>query len=1201
MRGADREFSCHLLRLAASLTLLLVGVADVTAERLPVKAYAIETGLPHNRVKRIVQDSHGFLWFCTGNGLSRFDGYQFTTYGLDDGLPAPSINDLVEIADGLYWIATNSDGVVQFDLRAGASPPAAGTHSRFTVFPISNEPVTNRVNVLYRDAAGMLWAGTDGGLFRLNERASTKAFEPITLGIPSHSEIQVQVWSIAEDRARNLWIGTKFGLVRRRPDGLMTHYAIQPTSDNDLVAALLFDSHNTLWLGHRAGLIAFDPAAASSDDEGAAKSHGLPAGARHYTTSDGLENNNVLALRQTTDGRIWIQTSSAALTEFDGHTFRTYDIAQHVGDIIGSLIEDRDRNLWLGTTGSGALKILRQGWTTYDRTDGLGEFVGSVFENKAGELYIHSSAWRISRFDGAGFTTIRPALPRTVFESIWRRITSLLQDHTGDWWIPTREGLYRFGRVDRFEHLAQAQPKAIYTTREGLANDDVTTVFEDSRGDIWIASWLQARDVLVRWERATGTFHRYGEKDGLRPFTSGVAFAEDATGNIWAGFREGGLARYRNGRFTRLGPSDGLPAGGVNGLYPDQAGRLWAISAGSLCRIDQPSADRPTVVKYTKADGLTSDALLTLTGDLAGRIYVTGPRGIDRLDPTTGKVRHYAMGEGLPGGELSSAMRDRSGALWFSTTTGLARLMPSPDEHTSAPSILIGAVRIAGVSRSLFSLGESAVSGLRLNPDQNNVQIDFFSVGFRAGESIRYRYKLDGTASDWSVPSARRSVDFASLAPGAYRFLVRAVANDGTESPSPAVVTFEVLPPVWRRWWFLAIAASISGAGLLGFARYRYERLAALRESEDRFRTLAETASDAIITIDEQGRMVFVNQATEKVFGYVRQEMVGAELTMLMPEDLKQRHQAGFARYKLGGQRKIAWAAISVPGLRRDGQQIPLEISFGEFTRKNRRFFTGIARDVTERQRAEEALRRSREERLTELERVRKRIATDLHDDVGSSLTRISLLSEVVRQKVGHDDSSVVNPLTTIAGLSRELVDSMSDIVWAINPSRDHLSDLSQRMRQFVSDVCTARQITVRFRTPSAECDIGVGANVRREVFLLFKEAVNNMVRHSGCSEADIDFSVCDQQLVLRISDNGCGFDVGVAGTGHGVRSMRGRTEALGGHLDVLSEAGRGTMLTFTIPLTGLGPIGDAARPAAAGSLHEYAVTPPTLTSNLDT
>lgn len=1168
MGGRDRQLAWGIFRALASASLLIAACADADAERLPIKAYSVENGLAHNRVKRIVQDSHGFLWFCTGGGLSRFDGSQFVTYTVDDGLPAASLNDIVEISDGVYWLATNSDGVVRFDLTARASLPT-DIRARFIVYTVSSEPVTNRVNVLYKDPSGMLWAGTDGGLFRLDAARGATTFEPIALGIPSHPDIQVQVWAMVPDRAGNLWIGTKFGLLQRHPDGRLTHYSIEPSSNDDNVAAVIVDNKGRLWVGHRTGLITFDPAAAAIERGEGAITRALPAAARRYTTRDGLDNDVVLALHQSGDGRIWIRTFGSALTEFDGSGFRAYRVVgDRVGDIIGALTEDREGNLWLGTRALGALKILRHGWTTYDEADGLGESVGSIFESRAGELFVNSTAWTVSRFDGRRFTTVRPAFVGAATNLGWRTVSGMLVDHTGQWWFPTRDGLYRFGRVDRFEQLEGARPMAIYRTRDGLVHDDVIRLFEDSRGDIWIAAFVPAAEVLVRWERATETFHRYGAKDGLRPFVTGLSFAEDPSGAVWIGFREGGLARYRNGRFTMLAPVEAVPAGSVTGLHVDQAGRLWAaISGGGVCRIDDPGADRPQIVRYTRAEGLTTDTVLGLTGDLAGRIYITGARGIDRLDPATGRIKHYSAADGLAGGEFTGEMQDRSGALWFCSTVGLSRFTPLREERTWPPPVWIGALRVAGVGQSLSPLGESSVSRLRLNPAQNNIQIDFFGLAFRSGETLRYQYKLEGASADWSAPAARRSVEFASLAPGAYRFLVRAVTTDGSESPSPATVAFEILPPVWQRWWFLAIAITIGASAAAAFARTRYRRLMALRESEDRFRTLAETASDAIITIDDDGQIVLVNQAAEKVFGYSRENMIGAPLTMLMPAPLRERHEEGFARYKRTEKRRISWEAIAVQGLHKDGQEIPLEISFGEFTRNNRRFFTGIARDVTERKRAEEALRRSREERLAELERVRKRIATDLHDDVGSSLTRISLLSEVVRRKIRDIDGSLVNPLSSIAGLSRELVDSMSDIVWAINPSKDHLSDLSQRMRQFVSDLCTARQIEFGFSTPPREHNIVVGANVRREVFLLFKEAVNNMVRHSGCTKAELEFHVDQQGLVLRVADNGRGFDAGLDAGGHGLRSMRERTEALGGSLEVVTQPGRGAILTFTIPL----------------------------------
>ena len=1050
MCRAHRSNTLGALHLIVLLSGLLAAAGDAAAERLPVKAYTIDHGLAHNRVKRIVEDSHGFLWFCTADGLSRFDGHQFTNYTIDDGLQAPSINDLVESKDGVYWVATNSAGVVRFDVVADTRPRANGiAHPRFKLYAISSEPATNRVNVLHRDSAGMLWAGTDGGLFRLDDAQAESTFHAVALGIPSHAEIQAQVWALVEDRAGNLWIATKFGLVRRRPDGQTTHYRIQPSAVDDVVTALLVDINGQLWLGHRSGLITFDPKLLSpSAKEDSVASRSLPPGARRYTTADGLPDNSVLSVRQSNDGRLWIATFASDVTWFDGKVFRNYRLEHRVGDIYGSLTVDRDGNLWLGTAAIGALKITAHGWITYDEADGLGTPVSSIFENRSGDLYVNSGAWRLSRFTSGGLATLRLGLPSTVSDASWRNVSSVIQDRTGEWWVATRQGLHRFPQVDHFDQLAHVRATAVYTMRDGLASNDVTRLFEDSRGDIWIASFGPASDVLTRWERASGRFHRYAKPDGLQPFTSAFAFGEDAAGNVWIGFREGGLARYRNGRFTVLGPEDGLPAGGggVNSIYSDQSGQLWlAISQGGLCRIDAPNAERPRVVAFTRAHGLTTDVVVSVTGDADGRIYVTSTRGIDRFDPRTETVKRFSAPAGLGGLEFYASLRDRSGALWFCTTRGLLRFLPEPERDVTPSPVLISAVHIAGVQRPLSALGERSVSLAALDTAQNNIQIDFFGVDLRSDEALRYQYRLEGTMGDWIVPAPQRTVNYANLAPGAYRFLVRAINADGIPSES-ALVSFNILPPVWQRWWFLAIAVSILMTIAGSVAQVRHKRLKALRE-------------------------------------------------------------------------------------------------------------------------ADEALRRAREERLAELERVRKRIATDLHDEVGSSLTRISLLSEVLQQRLASVERSLVEPLSSIAGLSRELVDTMSDIVWAINPKKDHLSDLSQRMRHFASDLFTARQIAFRFSTPTREHDIAVGANVRRELFMIFKEAVNNLVKHSGCSDAELELTANGKALVLRVSDNGRGIDGVQAHAGHGLESMRERTEALGGKLEVVTAPGSGTSLTFVVPL----------------------------------
>lgn len=349
-----------------------------------------------------------------------------------------------------------------------------------------------------------------------------------------------------------------------------------------------------------------------------------------------------------------------------------------------------------------------------------------------------------------------------------------------------------------------------------------------------------------------------------------------------------------------------------------------------------------------------------------------------------------------------------------------------------------------------------------------------------------------------------------------------------------------------------------------------------IRESEIRFRTLADTASDAILTIDAESNIVFVNEAIEKVFGYSAEELIGKPMTMLMPERMRSGHDAGLNRYLSTNQRNINWEGVSLPGLHKDGHEIPLEVSFGEFEREGKRYFTGIARDVSERKRAEEALQKAREEKFKELQRVRTRIATDLHDDIGSSLTQIAVLTEVARGQASHIQAENLSiPLERIKGVSKELVSVMSDIVWAINPTKDTLPDLLQRMRRFGSDVFSGKGIKFEFYTPEIEQDPTLGANIRRELFAIFKEAVNNSAKYAECTEAKVFFQIEADWITLKIEDNGKGFDTKEVLSeqfrpemgGNGLINIQRRATDLGGKCEIQSQIGKGTVINLTIPL----------------------------------
>ena len=204
------------MRIAHStlIALLVLVPGQAAAERLPFRRFTVAEGLSHNRLSRILQDSQGFIWFCTAGGLTRFDGQSFVHYGTEQGLFHEPVNALLEV-DGTYWIATNGGGIVRFDSPPVDLAPETGTPFRSTRFPVGETPATNRVNVLFRDSTGSVWAGTDGGLFRRSAASPEAGFALVSLQLPSHPDQTTQIWALLEDEEKNLWIGSRFGLLRR--------------------------------------------------------------------------------------------------------------------------------------------------------------------------------------------------------------------------------------------------------------------------------------------------------------------------------------------------------------------------------------------------------------------------------------------------------------------------------------------------------------------------------------------------------------------------------------------------------------------------------------------------------------------------------------------------------------------------------------------------------------------------------------------------------------------------------------------------------------------------------------------------------------------------------------------------------------------------------------------------------------------------
>jgi ligand-binding sensor domain-containing protein/two-component sensor histidine kinase len=994
----------------------------VRAEQLPIKTYTTADGLAEDNVTRIVRDSRGFLWFCTGEGLSRFDGYQFTNYTTDQGLPHRSVNDLLETRDGNYWVAT-SGGVSRFN------PVGAVL---FTTYRPGADEESWWVEALIQDHEGVIWCGTHNGIYRLEDSGDRAVFQFLDMGMPHEAEGSL-VQALVADRQGALWVATRgSGLYRRWPNGRIEHYTAQQGLPSNRVESLLEDRSGRLWVATTQGLCQLVSAPNS----------GQLAIARVYTTRDGLASNWIESLFQSADGKLWLSTD-IGMSEFlgsfgkTGREFRNYTTANGLSSYyVIAFAEDRDGNLWLGTDSGGAMKLARSGFTNYTEADGLPVAgVDSILENRAGEVCVISSGTKhfVNRFDGRRFVWVWPAFPKRISNFGWGSNQVAFQDHTGEWWMPTGQGLVRFPAVARVEQLAHAHPKAVYTTQQGLPFNNVFRLFEDSRGDIWISTLSPSANGLSRWRRATEKLQNFSEAAGLVSLKSRPpdAFVEDVTGNLWIGHWGGGLTRYdTSGRFTFFSEADGLPAGTIRALFLDHAHRLWIASAlGGLARLDDSRSSVPRFITFSTTQGLSSNDVWCITEDQSGHLYLGTGRGLDRLDPETAHIEHYSDADGLLHGKVTTAFRDSHGNLWFgSNVHGLSRFAPGPKVPHTPPPILISGLHIAGVAYRVSQLGETAISEIDLGANQNQLNIDFIGLEFAPGEVLRYQYKLEGADRDWGVPSEQRSVSYANLAPGRYRFLVRAVNAEGLTSAAPATLAFTIPPPIWRRWWFLMLI--LSGVGSAIYAAHR-QRVA----------------------------------------------------------------------------------------------------------------------------------------RLVELERVRTRIATDLHDDIGANLSLIAMLSEVARGFVKHDDRRMKEWFSTIATTSRDTVDAMSDIVWAVNPKRDQLSDLTQRMRRFADDILGARNIALNFRVPEPGRELKVGADLRREVFLILKESINNIVRHSQCTAANVELQVAGGWIVLQVSDNGRGFDPTSTSEGNGLFSMRQRATKLGGTLELTSPNGHGTTVTLRVPL----------------------------------
>nr|WP_304188965.1 PAS domain S-box protein [Rhodothermus marinus] len=350
-------------------------------------------------------------------------------------------------------------------------------------------------------------------------------------------------------------------------------------------------------------------------------------------------------------------------------------------------------------------------------------------------------------------------------------------------------------------------------------------------------------------------------------------------------------------------------------------------------------------------------------------------------------------------------------------------------------------------------------------------------------------------------------------------------------------------------------------AHVLAMAIERQEREEALRESEARYRAILETAVDAIITIDETGRILLFNPAAERIFGYRAEEVIGRNISILMPSPYREQHDRYIRNYLETGRRRIIGRGREVTGLRKDGTTFPMYLAVSEVRLPDRRLFTGIVRDLSETRRLEqEILRISDEERRS--------IGQDLHDGLGQMLTGMALISQSLARRLAAQGRPEARELEELTELIRQADRQARTLARGLIPVELEANGLQAALYRLTRQTEELFGIRCRFE---AEKDVPVADNmVATHLYRIAQEALNNAVRHGRAQTITVTLAADDEALHLWVRDDGVGIPEKLPETsGMGLRIMHYRARLLGGHLEVRRRKEGGTEVHAAVPLTG--------------------------------
>lgn len=818
-------------RLAAALGVAVALAAPAPAAPVrPIRFdhLSLEQGLSQSSVMDVLQDSRGYVWLATEEGLDRYDGFSFKIYKHDPGdpasLPSSFVWDVEEDPSGDLWVAT---------------PRGLGRWQRATDRVVLQKELADvPVRALrFAPKDKVLWIGTrDSGLLRLDaaKGALTRfAHDPSQAG----SLADDRVYVLYLDGKNRLWVGTDGGLDRWEAGGFV-HYRANPADpeslSDDRVRAVVEDDTGALWVGTSAGgLNRLDPATGRFE-----RFRNNPS------VASSLAHDQVRALLQDADGRLWVGTSGGLdLLDGGGHGFVHYqqdptNPASLADDHVLSLTQDRGGVLWVGTRLGGVHKWNPLSWQfghvapEPESASGLGSgHVTSFSEDRAGRLWIGT-------FDAGLYVMDRTTGEMTPYRHDPRkpnglasdRVMALQHDHHGDLWIGTLDaGLDRFRPTTGVFTHYRNDPRH----PDGLGARGVTSLLEDNRGRLWIGTYGGGLETI---DTDTGRVRQY-RHDPNDPGTLAAdkvsSLAEAPDGRLWVATMENGVALFdpRTGRFarheSRPGDPASLPTDVVHTLFVDAAGGLWVGTHAGLSHLPPDGSSFQT---FTMRDGLPSDVVYGVRSDHQGRLWLSTNNGLACFDPRDRQVTTYGVSDGLQSAEFNFGAwyQSPSGELFFGGVNGFNAFVPDRLRRVAVPPPVV--LTSVSVDHRPLADPPDETREIHLGFQDKVLGLEFAALDFTAPDRNRFSYRLEGFDPSWVPLRGRRSVTYTNLSPGRYAFHVRGASGDGRWNEDGLTLGVVVAAAPWATPWAYAAYVLLLAGAIAGVLRIQQRKLAAEAE-----------------------------------------------------------------------------------------------------------------------------------------------------------------------------------------------------------------------------------------------------------------------------------------------------------------------------------------------------------------------------------